>query len=262
MTAINKEYLEHHIFNQLDVYAKFYEALSLSVFSFTSRGTRSIFNIDSYVFSSIKGTIESINNILQSGRINDAYALLRKYYDSTVINIYSNLYLEDHFSIDNFIVQKIDDWLRGKEQMPEYRIMSKYIKTSSKLSPITDLLDSDKRYKDLRQRCNDHTHYNFYQNVLLNDNEIYSESRIPALGILAKDIEDVFIFHIAYLFYLNEHYMMSSDYADDIDCGAIPVEGTQYFVAPFIQKIFDTVLRKNRADIASQILSTTSMKLE
>jgi hypothetical protein len=98
--------------------------LAHSVFGFVSVGTRAIGNIDSSVFSSIQGTLASIRAILRDGRINDAYALLRKYYDSAIINIYTGLYLDDHFTIENFIVTQIDRWLQGKERLPEFRIMS------------------------------------------------------------------------------------------------------------------------------------------
>lgn len=94
----------------------------------TSKGTKAIVNLDTYTYSSIKGTIESIRDILKKGRINDAFALLRKYYDSTMINVYTNLYLEDNFSIKNFIVTQIDNWREGTESIPEYRVISKYIK--------------------------------------------------------------------------------------------------------------------------------------
>ena len=69
-------------------------------------GTKAILNIDTYIFSSIQGTVDSIKTILTNGRINDSYALLRKYYDSTIINIYSSLYLQDNHSLENFIVEK------------------------------------------------------------------------------------------------------------------------------------------------------------
>ena len=92
-----------------------------------SQGTKAITNIDTYVYSSIQGTLESIHDLLLKGRINDSYALLRKYYDSSIINVYSNLYLSDHVSIDNFIVSQIDNWRKGTETLPEFRIMSKYI---------------------------------------------------------------------------------------------------------------------------------------
>ena len=158
MQITDKAYREHQVFKELDLYANFYQHLAMSVLQFVSMGTRAIWNIDTYAYSSMQGTVESIEAILFAGRINDAYALLRKYYDSAVINVYANLYLKDNFSIENFVVEKINNWLQGKEQLPEYRVMSQYIRASPKLKPINDLLFRDDKYKRLRDRCNDHAH--------------------------------------------------------------------------------------------------------
>ena len=258
---LGKDYLEHYVFKQLEEYTDFYKSLSFSVINWISKGTKALLNLDTYTFYSIQGTINSIKDILIKGRINDSYALLRKYYDSTIINIYSNLFLSDHFSIDNFIVEQIDNWISGKESIPEYRVILKYIKDSSKLKPINDLLNKDDRYKKIRDRCNDNMHYNFYYNLLLNDNEIYNPNRIKYLDIFSKDIESLFIQHFTYLFYLNDHYMMSSDYIDSLDFGLTPEENSQYWVAPFIQEIFDSVIKINRSDIADEIKKHSQMKL-
>lgn len=259
---LGKEYSEHKVFRQLAEYADFYKSLSSHIMFWVTRGTGSIINLDTYVYSSIQGTLESIKDILSHGRINDSFALLRKYYDSTIINIYSNLYLNDHFSIDNFTVAQIDNWVKGKEKLPEYRIMSKYIKDSEKCKSITALLKKDNRYKVIRSRCNDNTHYNFYRNVLLNDNEIYLRNRLTLLDIFCSDLESIFIQHFAYIFYLNDHYMMSSDYVDSLDIGLTPEENSQYWVANFVQIIFDNVVKLKRPDIAEEIKNSTQMQLE
>ena len=253
---------KHVVFEQLSEYAKFYKSLSFSVFGWITQGTKSIVNIDSYVYSSVQGTLESIKDILMKGRINDSYALLRKYYDSAIINIYSILYLDENFSLENFVVQKIENWRQGREQLPDYRVMSNYIRSSEKLAKVNELLYKDNTYKEIRDRCNDHTHYNFYYNLLLNDNEIYIENRMAILDSLSKDLENIFILHISYLFYLNDKYMMSSDYVDSLDLELTPEEGSQYYVAPFIQEIFDNVIKKNRIDLATEIKNNTSMMLD
>jgi len=129
---LGQAYKEHQVFSKLDEMIDFYKSLSFSIFRFMTQGTKAICNIDSYVYSSVQGTLESIKNILRNGRINDSYALLRKYYDSSIINIYSNIYLNDNFSLENFVVEKIDNWLQGKEQLPEYRVMSQYIRKSDR----------------------------------------------------------------------------------------------------------------------------------
>ena len=255
------DYNEHKIFEQLQYISDFYNSLAFSIMSWSSQGTMALLNLDTYAYSSIKGTIESIKEILKKGRISDAYALVRKYYDSTIINIYSNLYLADNFSFDNFIVSKIDNWRKGTESIPEYRIISRYIKDSQKLKPINELLGKDDRYKKIRKRCNEHTHYNFYRHFLINDNEIYNPNRVKYLDVISKDIEAIFIQHFAYIFYLNDHYMMSSDYMDSREVGLEPVENSQYWVANFIQKAFDEIIKLNRPDIAEEILRNTQMEL-
>lgn len=262
MMPTDTEYQSHPVFSDLDRYVAFYNSLSHSVFQFPTMGTKAICNIDSYVFSSMQGTLTSISTILRDGKINDAYALLRKYYDSAIITIYSNLYLEEHFSIENFVVLQIDNWLKGKEQLPEYRVMSNYIRNSSKVAEITECLFADNRYKQLRERCNDHTHYNFYHNVLLNDPEIHLPSRGKALNGFSEDLRDVVILHLAYLFFTNQHYMASSDYLDSLECGLTPEPDSQYWVAPFVQELFDEVVKKHRPDVAEKIMKHTCIQLK
>jgi hypothetical protein len=172
------------------------------------------------------------------------------------------LYLEEYFSIENFIVQQIDNWLKGKDRLPEYRVMSEYIRKSPRVSPITQLLFADDRYKQLRDRCNDHTHYNFYHNVLLNDPDIYLPNRRKALNEFAGDVRDVVILHVSYLFFAKQHYMASSDYLDYLECGLTSEPDSQYWVAPFVQEIFDEVVAQHRPDIAARIKDHTTMHLK
>jgi len=261
MMVSDDEYQKHTVFADLERYGAFYKSLSDSVFTFVSVGTRAIGNIDSYLYSSIYGTLSSICTILRDGRINDAYALLRKYHDSAIINIYTDLYLEDHVSNGNFIVTQIDKWLQGKEQLPEFRIMSQYIRNSQSVSPITAVLYSDDLYKQLRNRCNDHTHYNFYRNVLLNDNKIHLKDRDHALQGFSDDLRDLVILHLSYLFFANDHYMMSSDHLDWLECGMTPEPDSQYWVASFVQEIFDQTIKAFRPDVAAVIKQHSSMYL-
>jgi len=262
-TKINLEsdYYDHAVFNKLKNYIEFYDALSYSIMSFISMGTMAALNLDTFTYSSIKGTLESIQDILMKGRINDGYTLLRKYYDSTVINIYTNLFLSDHVSLENFIVSQIDNWRKGTEKIPSYQKMIKYIRESPKLSRITDLISSD-LYDKIRRRCNDNTHYNFYRNFLLNDNQILTINRLKYLDVFSLDLDAIFVQHFAYIFTLNQHYMSSSDYLDSLEVGLTPEEDSQYWVSSFIQQIFDNVIKVVRPDLALEIKKNTFMKLD
>lgn len=258
---LNKQFSEHKVIKQLIEFADFYKYLSSHVMNWITKGNRSIINLDTYVYSSMQGTLVSIHDILIKGRINDSYALLRKFYDSTIINVYSNLYLEDNCSIENFFVTQIENWREGKDKLPEYRIMSQYIIKSQRLKAITDLLQQDKTYKNIRERCNSHTHYKYFHHIMLNDNQIYTPERIKVLDRFSSDLEHIIIQHIAYIFTVHDHYMMSSDYVDCLEMGIVPEEDSQYWVAPFVQEIFDNLLKVKRPDIADEIKKNTSMKL-
>lgn len=261
MQVMDETYQGHRVFAELERYMEFYGQLSMSVFSFATMGTKAICNIDTYVYSSMQGTFESMRTILLAGRINDAYTLLRKYHDSVIINVYSNLYLLDNFNIENFIVEKINNWLQGKEKLPEYRVMSQYIRTSDALKPINSVFGIDDRYKRIRDRCNDHTHYNFYRHAMLNDNKVHIENRGWWLDRFSSDVRDLFILHLGYIFFLNGHYMMSSDHMDALECGMQPEEDSQYWVAPFIQEVFDELITPRRPDVTFAIKTSSAMQL-
>jgi len=258
---IDKDYLEHKVFDQLQYYANFYINLALRIMGFIPHGTNKIFNTDTYMYTSIQGTLESIKNILKNGRINDSYSLMRKYYDSIIINIYSILYLKDHCTSDEYVVEQIDNWINGKDRLPEFRIMSKYIKSSNHLSDINKLIEKDLTYKEIRNRCNDHTHYNFYKYVVLNDSNVYNPRRLGILDNFSIDLRNLFIYHLSYVFYLNEYYMSSDDFIMSLEEGLTPEENSQYFVAPFIQDMFDNEIKKYRNDLYELIKRTTSMML-
>ncbi|MDW3210308.1 MAG: hypothetical protein R8N23_10600 [Reichenbachiella sp.] len=260
---LSDEYKTHPIFKQLDEYNSFYDSLSFSIMGFIKPGAVSIINLDSYVYSSIQGTLESINLTLKSGRINDAYALLRKLFDSTIINIYCNLYLEQEYTIETHAQNEINDWMKGNSRIPDYRVMTQYIYKSERLKPIMELLRNDDRYKKIRDRCNAHTHYNFFRYVLHNDNRIHLGNNIREnmLSVFSEDLKQIYIQHLSYLFFLNGHYMMSSDYMDHLEMGMTPPEGSEKWVSPPIQDVFNNVIKSSRPDIAEVIKRHTSMDL-
>jgi hypothetical protein len=261
---LGKDYLEHKVFHGLNTYSEFYDTLSSSITGFISSGIREMFNLDTYAYSSMSGTWDSIHDVLKKGRINDAYALLRKYHDSTMINAYSAAYLLDNLDLNNLIIGKIENWRNGSESIPSFKHITSYIERCSRLRPLNNVLGLglDDRYKRIRKRCNEHMHYNFYQHMLLNDNQLYIPERVKFLDVFCFDLESLFIQHFSYVFYLNDHYMSSSDYRDALEIGLTPEEGSENFVAPFIQRAFNEILKVKRPDIANEILRNTGMGLK
>lgn len=212
----------------------------------------------------MKNILNSINLLLKDGKINDAYSLTRKYHDIIIINIYEILYLEDNQNNKNFIVEEINNWLHGKNKLPEYKIMNQYIRNSSKLKDMNNLLFKTKQYKELRQRLNDHTHYNYFQHMIFNDKYHidFENNRINLLNQLSLDIQNIFIKHFCWLFTVKDNYMMSDEYMDYLEMNQTPPKNSQYLVRNYIQEIFNDTIKPNREDLANELKNSTCMKLE
>ncbi|MCB0447981.1 MAG: hypothetical protein KDD03_10815, partial [Gelidibacter sp.] len=64
---LGKAYTEHNVFKRLELYISFYELLSFSIMHWITTGTTAMINIDTYAYSSIQGTLESIKMTLAKG---------------------------------------------------------------------------------------------------------------------------------------------------------------------------------------------------
>jgi hypothetical protein len=262
-TPMDEQYPSHPVFQELETCAEFYNGVSYIVMDKVTMGVETHVNIDTYVFSSIEGTIRSIKLLLEIRRIGDAYALLRKYKDVILINTYSMLFLRENHNIENFVVEQINKWFKGTDQIPTNRIINTYLEKSTLIKSIRNLLEKDNRYSLINERANDFTHSNYYSNLMLNDNEVFDPREcLPILDAFKQDIRNLFIQHFAYIFTINDWYMQSPDHVDYLDLGQTPPENSQYFVAPFIQEAFDSILKKDRPDLATEIKSGTMMQLE
>jgi hypothetical protein len=260
-TDKNENFNDHKIFPALEYYIEFYGLFSFGVMSFIPPGVHSFLNIDTYVYSSMQMSLDSIKNLLKLSRINDAYALVRKFYDSVIINIYYTLYIKNNIEQYNFIVDKINNWFLGKEKLPSFKSMKGYIENSPYLKYLNCIINFDNRYNIIRENCNNHVHYNSFDTMIKNDSRFLDDHKNRILDQLSSDILNLIIYHFAYIFLLNEQYMSSSDYVDALECGLKPEEGSQYYVAPYIQEFFDKIIKANRKDIAELIIENTSMKI-
>ena len=256
-----EELRQHACFKLLDECIEFYDSLSYSTFGYMSKGTEMLCNLDSDIFLSISCSLKSIKRNLYDGRINDVYALIRKYYDVIIINIYEIVLLKTEINIDNFIVEKIDKWLKGKEKLPKSKEMYKLILKCKDLRNINKIINKDTRYKNMRDRCNDHMHYNYFHYMQLNSRINIQNAKVY-IDVINDDLLDLIILHFAYLFTLNGHYMASSDYIDCLELNIEPEKDSQYWVAPFIQEFFNKFIKIRRPDISKEIINDTFMDLK
>lgn len=267
-TYQTKEYVEHEIFSILNDLVEFYDSLSFNVMGFLHPGIGSQiwYNIDTYLYSSIKGTLDSIRLVLEKGRISDAFSLTRKYHDTVVIDIYKSIYAKTHqdLSAGKWVVEQINNWATNKGHLPWYEPMIKYIQQYNDLEALHAYFDFGKtgKYSNIRKLCNNYNHANSFYYIIMNDNDILNKHRINELTRISDCVRDIFVFHFAYCISLNPHYIMASDYTDALDCGMPPEKGSECWVAPFAQKIFDKYIKTRCPELAAYIIKDNAMQFD
>jgi len=280
---VSEELSSHSIFSDLEMAAEFYERLSDLVFPFMSR-TRMPVGLDSAFFDSLAGTVESIKALLLKGMIGDAYTLLRRFREVGWLQIYVMVRLEDQSllgvgpsgdgsQVDSerlielveqamqkgIYVDEIERWMAGEESLPELRVFNQRIASSPAVGQLNLLFAHG--YKEIHDRCNDHVHINTFPILRANVPGVDFRSKTALLEQFADDFRDLFIRHVAYVFSVKQEYMASTDYVGSLECGLTPDDESQYWVAPFVQEVFDRIVALRRPDVMDFFRDNSSMEL-
>jgi hypothetical protein len=275
MYSISDEsYQSHSVHAYVKTVYEFYHEAGRSPIICGTIGLKGFIDLNRVISESLAETMDTISYTLTKGRINDTYALLRKYRDSITAHIYIIIYLQNSFSestsnrchdfkvdfeTNKFIVKKIQDWIEKKEKLPKYKDMIKYILNEPFSGEYWALMNND-YYIDLGKRCNDQLHLNFYGSFVQNIPD-YIYDRTSILDRLNKDIEALFIWHLTYILVFSGYLVMASDYLDYLECDLTPPENSQYWVAPFVIDTYDKTIRKKFPKLDKLIQRYTYMYL-
>lgn len=253
-------YLKHKVFEDLKYMMKFYDSISTSCYCFATTGTHGIINYASYVYQAIEGTLDSITILLESGRINDAYTLIRKLFDDILLDIYIDVLLKDKFCIEYIFVQEVNEWIQGKLHIPGTKKILQCLKESQRTKDLYPLFGWNTYLKKNRELLDDSVHSNRFQLLLLNCNTVYIDCREQHLNNCEVMLNQLFLIHLSFIFHLNSHYLMASDYMDYLGMGETPPDGRENWIAPFAQNAFDKIIRPHK-DIANFIISTCPLEI-
>lgn len=267
-SGTDKNYRNHPIFKELDVYEKFYEDLIYTISSVGLHGVDPHISFNGDVLTNIKGTLHSLRLLLDAKLLNDGNALLRKFYEISNFHIYLLLYIshETKKSFDNgsaeIFVAKVKKWIESNARFGGFADQMEYIKTSSELSEAFGLLDYDNRYSSIKKRANGHIHLNSWRNSFLNNCDQDFVGREEVLEIFSADLADIIILHITLLFIFEPFYMCSENYLEFAEMNQpMPVE-LENKAMPFVDKFFIDAVLPRRKDIFEFVEKCTGIAFE
>jgi len=240
-TSANPEFI--HLDESLAELRDFLNQLGYLAFGRDMLVFRRIGPVDgSVILGSATRTMESIRYCCLNANFADAYSLLRKYRDDLLYYVFL-FAVSDDCDLMQFVnidelkdeEKKILDWVHNQQKDLHISYVLQVIASRPSVGAAVKKFNLKDSFINLGDKLNDYVHSNgrsFY-------NESYERLSIR------KEIKDkceefceaatyitvVFIF-LSVL--INPLYIMSSDYVDYLDCGEIPPEGSQYWVAPFV----------------------------
>ena len=207
-------------------------------FVFGASGQKTMFFSVNNVMTSIELTMGSVIACCESACIADANTLLRKYRDDLFFYLYISVY-NSHYKYSEKgkpVADQIMRWLNN--DLSDFRISEvlKAIGTVSQLREAVLKYNLKESFQKIGDALNNYVHSNGYAYYNRNVNA-YRESELATelrkLGDKARYISVVFLFLLIFCSPLS---VMSEDYIDYLDFNERPPDGSQYWVAPFVEQ--------------------------
>ena len=265
------KYYKHKIFEFLEDLYYFYGFIATSSCD-TADGLMITgkFSVGYHIYSSIQGTIESIKILIYAGRLNDVFALSRKYDDAILTVLYitklikqdESKIIETEEDLNSILTNSL---VREWSDKPKDEIK----KIDNYMWELLGLQSNDPssckgEEKNQRQKCNDNVHYNSLSVFTNNDYETLQQNNKGL--ILLDQLYDVllqsFAMHFSYLYIMKPYIYASNEYISSLEDGIQPEEGSERWVTSIVQDVFDKYIKAEYKEAANYLIKMNLMELK
>ncbi|MEX2410280.1 MAG: hypothetical protein WD607_02725 [Candidatus Paceibacterota bacterium] len=207
-------------------------------------------------------TLKNIKSCLTNGSLSDAYTLLRKVRDESLLFLYFLIIVRNNHSKKveiNDQIQNLFDWYDSKISYIKNEEVFNYIRKYQNVDSVISKHDLDSEWEELRIKLNEYVHTKGVKNASSNYSQIYDyESGFEEIG---EDIKYIAVSFIFILLMIDSTVIMSTDYIDYLEMNMIPPDGSQYEIAPVVQKFIDTYLKTYNNELVTFIKETSVMNI-
>lgn len=215
---------------------------------------------------SLECTMGSIISCCEYGCIADANTLLRKYRDDLFFYLYILVYDSEKKSGAESkalfeMEHNIDSWLQNELNHLNINSVLKAIASSPELNDAIKSYKLKSDFDRISRRLNSFVHGNGYWFYNQPSNDYKGSELAIEMAKICNDAKYVTVVFLFLLMLCTPIATMSTDYIACLDSGIQPPDGSQYWVAPFIQKF----LAENESLISENCLQylrdNTSMEI-
>lgn len=185
-------------------------------------------------------TAGSVISCCESGCMADAYSLLRKYRDDMFFYLYVVVYdtcnkLENNSKLVAQMEKNIEQWINNNLNDLYIGDILMAIGQSPRAKDAVRKYKLKSYFDTIGNRLNNYVHSNGVLFYNRNVNAYQGDYLQKQMQELLKDMRFITITFLFLLTLSSPLSIMSTDYIDSLDCGLMPAEGSEYWVAPFVE---------------------------
>lgn len=192
------------------------------------------------ILISSQATLGNIIECCKCFCLADAYTLLRKYRDDLFFCLYLVTYDTNAKRGESKHTKKmeknIEQWCQNTLNNLNINEVLTTIGTSKWLQEAVRQYDLQKSFGRIGGQLNNYVHgngFSFYNTNAHSFNKESIEEQLNEIVSMARYITTTFVFLLTLC---SPHYIMSTDYIDHLEFWQTPPDGSQYWVAPFVEK--------------------------
>ena len=230
------------VVSKLKEIEKFLESFGFLTFGrdfvFGTSGQKTIFFSLENVMTSLELTMGSVIACCESACIADANTLLRKYRDDLFFYLYISVY-NSHYKYSKKgkpMADQIMRWLNN--DLSDFQIgeVLKAIGTVPQLRDAVLKYNLRESFQEIGDTLNNYVHSNGYAYYNRNVNTYKENELTVELRALEEKVRYLTVVFLLLLIFCSPLSVMSEDYIDYLDLNERPPDGSQYWVAPFVEQ--------------------------
>lgn len=184
-------------------------------------------------------TLSSCIECCKCGCFADANTLLRKYRDDLFFILYILVYKDTpRFNKKEEMEKNIEKWMYNNLSNLNISEILKTIATSPYLKETVKKYKLKTYFDSINSRLNDYVHGNGRDFYNKNPNRYSTHELISTLNKIVNDTRYITTTFTFLLSICSPYLISSTDYVDCLDMGVSPDEGSQYWIAPFVESFF------------------------